>query len=518
MGEAFNNIVGRIAAQWGALGPGQKFLVLTLGLAAVGTIVTSLIMVKHVNYSVLYAGIDADQASQVVDKLQELKTPYRLEDGGRTILVPDQDLYDTRLEMASEGGPASGSSGYEIFDQSRFGMTSFMQQMNLRRALEGELTRTILEMDEVMAARVHLVIPEKSLFIDGRNQTSASVMIRVKPGVHLTRRQITGVARLVSGSVEGLEPESVNILDYYGTLLSTGGEDGFDAGGQERFEAEATLARALQEKAQTLLDRMVGPGNSLVRITAELDFERMERDSERYDPDNASVRSEEVSEESGGTDGEFRNSVTNYELNKTVERTTKSPGSIERLTVAVTVGGSYEVPEGATGEDAAPVFIPRSATELQEIAALIKNSVGIDETRGDQFHIACVELDREHLQIERAEMAKLEKNMMIEAIVRRALLILGALVIFLILKKIFGSVARTLSEATPIPVQPAPAIAAERSQAAGATGAERFAAAAPLNAGVQAEVASVAERVSELAREKPEESADVIRTMLAEDG
>ncbi len=516
MGEAFNNIVGGVAAQWGALGPGQKFIVLTLGLAAVATVVISLVMVNHISYSVLYAGISPDQASLVVDKLQEMKTPYRLEDGGRTILVPEEHLYDTRLEMASEGGPVSGNSGYEIFDKSRFGMTSFMQQMNLRRALEGELTRTILEMDEVMAARVHLVIPEKTLFIDGRNETSASVMIRVKPGVHLTRRQVTGVARLVSGSVEGLEPESVNILDYYGTLLSTGGEDGFDAGGQERFEAEATLARALQEKAQTLLDRMVGPGNSIIRITTELDFERMERDSESYDPDNASVRSEEVSEETGGTGGEFRNSVTNYELNKTIERTTKSPGSIERLTVAVTVGGRYELPEGAA-EDAVPQFVPRSAAELQEIASLIKNAVGIDESRGDQFHIACVELDREHLQVERAELKKLEKNMMIEAIIRRALLILGALVIFLILKKIFGSVAKTLSEAAPIPVAPQ-AVAAEVSLGAGAgTAAEVSRAAGPLTPGVQAEVASVADRVSELAREKPEESAGVIRTMLAED-
>ncbi len=515
MAEALSNLLGGVLERWGALGPGQKFLVLSLGLGAAITVAVSLFLVNHVTYAVLYAGLDSDQASGVVDRLRESKTPFRLEDGGKTILVPEKEVYSVRLDMASEGGPVSGRSGYEIFDKSRFGMTSFMQQVNYRRALEGELTRTIREMDEVMAARVHLVIPERSLFVGGKNETTASVMLRIKPGVKLTRKQIEGITRLVSGSVESLEPSAVNVLDYYGNLLtSTSGADGFDAAGTERFEAESALALTLQEKAQTLLDRMVGPGNALVRITAKLDFERMERDSEIYDPDNASVRSEEVSEETGDAGSEYRNSVTNYELNKTVERVVKAPGSIERLTVAVTVGGNYEIPEGAEGENPEPVFVPRSAAELDEIAALVKNAVGVDETRGDQFHIACVELDREQLRTEREEMARLDKRMMIEAITQKALFFLVLLAAFLIVKKIFHSVAKTLSEAAPPHRQEALAPAA----GGGPTGAPAPAAAPPLDERTRVEVASVAQRVSELAREKPEESADVIRTMLTEDG
>ncbi len=519
MAEAVKNLVARFGVQWKGLGPGQRFLAVSLVVGAVLTIAVSVLVTRHVTYAILYAGLESTEASEVVDKLRETKTPFRLKDSGRTILVPEAEVYSIRLQMAGEGGPGSGGTGYEIFDESSFGMTNFMQKVNYRRALEGELTRTIRQMDEVISARVHLVIPERTLFADDLAQTSASVMIRVKPSVRLSRKQVEGIARLVSGSVQGLEPANVNILDYYGNLLTAGDSElSLDGSGTGRFEVESNLERALERKAQTLLDRVVGPGNAIVRVNAVLDFQRVERDSETYDPDNASVRSEEVSEESGSERGEFRNSVTNYELNRTVEKLTKTPGDVIKLSVAVTVGGHYVMPEGAEGEgkDVGPQWVPRDVAELEELAALVRNAVGFDQERGDQFHIACVPLDREHLMTERADLAKAERNLMIREIVEKLLWLIGAIVFFVIMRRIIGSIARVMSEAVPPPVAATEAMpAAQSAIAPGRSGA------APAGGGevgrVEQEIGSVSARISELATERPGESAGVLRSMITED-
>ncbi len=261
------------------------------------TVVVSLFLARHATYSVLYTGLETDQASAVVDELNGMQVPYRIADAGRTILVPEGEVYSLRLDLAGKGNPGGGKGGYEIFDKSRFGMTSFMQQVNYRRALEGELTRTIREMDEVMAARVHLVMPERTLFADDSRKPTASVMLRLKPGVELARKQIEGITYLVSGSVEGLVIESVNIVDYYGNLLSNQHGDEFDGEGGARFEMQTAVARFLEEKAQSLLDPVVGPGNAVVRVSADLDLERIESEAEKFDPDFAVVRSEELNED-----------------------------------------------------------------------------------------------------------------------------------------------------------------------------------------------------------------------------
>lgn len=499
MGDAWKKLLAGLTARWNALGPGQKFVAGSLLAGAAATIIVMAALAKHVSYAVLYAGLDPEQASGVVEELREMKISFRLADAGRTIMVSESDVYAARLELAGRGLPGGGSAGYEIFDRRGFGMTNFMQQINYRRALEGELTRTVVEMDEVLGARVHLVVPERNLFMDDERRPSASVMLRLKPGVRLTRRQIEGISYLVAGSVEGLAPAEVNILDYYGNLLSGNQrEDGLDVQATARLELKTSVEEWLEGKAQTLLDHVVGPGNSVVRVTAELDFERLERDVETYDTENTVVRSEEISEEVGGeAGGESRNSVTNYEINKTVERLVKAPGNLRRLTVAVTVDGHYG--GGAGKKEGEREFVPRSDGELTELAAIVRNAVGLDEKRGDLFHIACVQFDHRHLAAEQEEMKRVERQMLWRTVGSKGLLVIGALVGFLVLRKIFRTVTRVLAE---VAAAPSPARSA-------AGGPEPGAAAA-------AEVDALADRVSEMARRQPEESAALIRNMLAE--
>ncbi|MFH1278413.1 MAG: flagellar basal-body MS-ring/collar protein FliF [Candidatus Eisenbacteria bacterium] len=496
MADSMRRLSADMLTRWLALAPGRKLVAGCLAAGVIATVVISIFLARHATYAVLYTGLETDQASAVVDELRGMQVSFRIADSGRTILVPEGDVYSLRLDLAGKGNPGGGKGGYEIFDKSRFGMTNFMQQVNYRRALEGELTRTIREMDEVMAARVHLVIPERTLFADESRKPSASVMLRLKPGVNLAHKQIDGITYLVAGSVEGLGLENVNIVDYYGNLLSNqrGGE--FDPEGNARLEMQTAAARFLEEKAQSLLDQVVGPGNAVVRVSADLDLERIERDSEKFDPDFAVVRSEELNEEAGGQSGdETRSTVTNYEINRTVERVVRAPGNVKRLTVAVTVDGRYEAAAG--GKGAEPVFAPRSAQELDQLGALVRNAVGLDQSRGDQFHIACVQFDQRSIAIEQEEMKKAERQMMITALASKAILVLGALAVLFVLRKIVRSLGTTLAQA---PARPG----------GGATGGDAVAAEA-------ARIQSLTNRVSELARTQPEESAALIRTMVGEE-
>ncbi len=498
MMDTWKSLVANLSARWGAMGQGQRVVLGGLILAAVATLGISALLARNISYSVLYAGLDPERASRVVEELRDRKIPFRIADSGRTLKVPQKDVYSIRLDLAAEGLPGGANEGYEIFDHRGFGMTNFMQQINYRRALEGELTRSIREMDEVLGARVHLVVPERTLFMDENRQPSASVMLRLKPGVRLGRKQVEGIAYLVAGGVEGLAPERVSILDYFGNLLSTHhGDGGLDAEGAERLEVKTAAERWLEEKAQTLLDRVIGPGGAVVRVTADVDFERLERDAEFYDGENPVVRSEELSEESGGdTGGEFRNTVTNYEINKTVERLVKVPGSIERLTVAVTVDGHYESAEGQSEEETR--FVPRTVAELNELASVVKNAVGVDEARGDKFHIACVQFDHSHLEQEQQQMKHVERQMLWQTLLRYGLWLFGAAAAFLILRKIFRSIGQALSGLSPAPAA-----------TPGGRGVD-------LHVADLANVESASDRASEVARRQPQESAAVIRNMLEE--
>jgi len=369
----------------------QKVL---LGAVAVGAIAAIVALVSFVNtpsYATLFTNLSPEDASKIVDKLKEKDTPYQLENGGKSILVPKQKVYELRLALAGEGLPQSSVIGYEIFDRTNLGISDFVQKVNYRRALEGELARTILTLEEVEAARVHLVVPEKVLFKEDEKPATASVVLKLRSGKPLQRETVQGIAHLVSSSVEGMEAGNVTIVDSKGQLLSDAHQSNSVAAlTSTQYELQQKVEFYLGQKAQHLLEGVVGSGNALVQVNADLDFRQVERTLEQYDPEKTAVRSEQITEEKTETGDSVppstrANTVTNYEINKTVEHIVENLGTIRRLTVAALVNG---VPKTVTrqGEQVTEI-VPRSEEEMSQLTDLVRRAVGYDALRNDEVSV-----------------------------------------------------------------------------------------------------------------------------------
>ncbi len=407
------------------------------------------------DYSLLFANLPSRDASSVVQWLKDRKIPYRLEDGGRDILVPADQVYETRIELAGSG-LAEGGVGFEIFDKQSFGMTDFAQKVNYRRALQGELMRTIASLAPVEAARIHLALPEKRLFKEQQQPATASVIVKLAPGRKLNEAQLQGIIHLVSGSVEGLEAENVTVVDSSGQALSRSRDD--ELGGPVTpgmMTYQQTMERRLETRAQSLLDRALGAGNSMVRVTAEVDFDQRERVEEALDPKGAVVVSEQTSNEAGSstlvggvpgvvsnlpnngntatattTTPSSRNSETvNYELSKTVSKTVSSVGSLKTLSVSVLVADRFK--PGAEGE--APVPDPRSPEELQEIEQMMRTALGINDSRGDNISVVSMPFETNFLDEPLPEPSIIDKVYPFMPIIKYSLLALAALFGYLLL-------------------------------------------------------------------------------------
>lgn len=286
---------------WQKLALNQKILIAAAALLIVVAIIF-LIRGTEVQYEVLYTELDPKDASAVVEKLDEYKLDYKLEDNGTTILVAPADKYNTRIKLAGENLPRS-ETGFELFQENNYGETQTDKKVKYQVALQGELARTIQSLDKVKSARVHLVMPEKTLFSDKEELPSASVAITTKDGEKLNTREIQGVINLVANSVEGLTPEKVVIVDHYGNLISQNLP--VDGSTTETLESQLALKRAFeqekQQAIQTMLDQTLGKNNAVVRVSAELNFDDKQEKTEQYshDPDGPFVRSEHIVKESG---------------------------------------------------------------------------------------------------------------------------------------------------------------------------------------------------------------------------
>ncbi|RMG59364.1 MAG: flagellar M-ring protein FliF, partial [Deltaproteobacteria bacterium] len=366
-----------LAERINSLPPKQK---VALGLVTVATVALMagiIIWANRIDYQVLYSNLTQEDASSVVMKLKEMRVPYRVE--GRTIYVPSDRVYDLRLQLAAEGVPQGGGVGFEIFDKPQIGVSEFVQKLNYRRALQGELARTIRQLQEVEQCRVHIAIPERTIFDDSDRQPSASVVVRLKPGRSLTKEQVGSIVHLVSSSVEGLSPRNVTVVDSRGNLLSSP-EEGEVFLSEKQIEYQRTVSSYYEKKLQTMLENIVGKGKAIVRVSAAIDFTQQELTSEKVDPDTVAVRSEERTQEkstgavTGGIPGVLSNepgvspaaTASNaatsqnqrerieYETSRSVTRTIKRGGEIKQISVAVLVDGTYREEEGKK------VFVPRS--------------------------------------------------------------------------------------------------------------------------------------------------------------
>ncbi|MDZ4722897.1 MAG: flagellar basal-body MS-ring/collar protein FliF [candidate division Zixibacteria bacterium] len=490
-------------------------VMMLFGLIA-GAIVGTIVLVgwiNSVNYARLYSNLEPAEAGEVVAYLNDNKIPYKLADNGSSIEVPSDDVYSTRISLASQGLPREGTIGYSLFDKNNLGMTDFLQNLNFRRALEGELTRTIMQLSEVQAARVHIVMPKDRLFKEDKKEATASVVLKLRRRDGLSASQLDGITHLVAASVEGLKPNNIAIVDYEGNLLSGGRETDAVAGlSDTQLDARRKVETYLQEKAQSLLDGVLGLDKAIVRVTADLNFQQAEKTSETFDPNAPVIRSEERTKTSNAvTDktpetsesneqGSTETNVTNYEISKTVEHIVSAVGSIERLSIAVMVDGMYSLPEGAE-ENTAPTYQPRSQEDLDRLSSIVKNAVGFDPQRNDQLEMVNIPFDRQTLENDQQMLDSMYQREYYMEIGKVVGLILLALLAFLYLKRKSKNLFAALGRIMP---PPAPVAAMQIQQQAAA------------EAALEHRRPRMTDNLQTAAKQHPDEIAKVIRTMMAE--
>ena len=504
MSEFFKQVLAQLTAIWRKLSLQQKIVTTALVaftlLGMTGLIIWSQKSVsKESGYKTLYSNLEVDEAATITEELQKAGYKYKVENDGRSIAVEAKQLYEIRMAMAREGLPHQTGFGYELFDKTNLGMTDYVMKLNSRRALEGELQRTIEGLEEVKSARVHIVIPEPTIFLDNMKESKASVVLKCIAGRELNKEQIRGILYLVSSSVDGLKPEHISIVNYNGRLLSDPfGSDESALASSRNMELQQNAEKYLENKANQMLNSVLGPSKAFVKIACDLDFDRVEKSLEQFDPESKVVRSEERIDENkkNAPDGDKQRerSLTNYEIDKTVEHVVAEIGNIKRLTISVAVDGRYE-----KGSDGKMTFVARTAEEIQNIEDIIKNAVGYDLARGDQITVSSVKFDNEFLRQEQIDMLRQERWEFWMTIAKYVLGFAVAVLFILFLR----SLAKTVADAMNPPM---PAL-------------EHLGLEEPVVEEVPEEMrrsSEILERVEMLTREEPVNIALIIRQWLAE--
>ena len=398
---------------------GKKITALVGVAGAIAGVIVLFLWSNQPTFAVLYSGLAAEDAGAVIGKLKEQKIPYQVT-GPDTVLVPENRVYELRLQLASQGLPQGGTVGFELFDRNNMGMTDFVQKLNYRRALEGELARTVGQLSEVQQARVHLMIPEKTLFTDKKEASSASVVLKLYGGRSLSDGQVQGIVHLVASSVEGLNLQHVTVVDTHGNILSKVADASYGSQlSNFQTDYQRNLEKQMEERVQSMLERAVGSGKVVARVSAVLDFKQVETTEEKFDPESQVVRSEQRSQEntSGGTtlgggipgvlsnvpgaraenpqsaaekgtssQSKRTNEVINYDISKSVSRIVEPVGTVKQLSVAVLIDGAYAATaEG--GKEAVQKYIPRSEEEMKKYDDIVKKAVGYNAERGDQVEV-----------------------------------------------------------------------------------------------------------------------------------
>jgi flagellar M-ring protein FliF len=396
--------------------------------------VAMMLWTSRPDMTLLFGGLSPEDANTVVETLRDEGTKYDLKENGTAVYVARDKVYELRLRFAAQGLAGDGQVGYELFDGNMLGMTDFMQKLNLKRALEGELARTIAALGQVQMARVHLVIPERSAFAEEQDEPTASVVLQTGRGVSLNREEVAGIVSLVAGAVEGLSDDNVTVLDVRGNLLSS--PDGRDADAiltSNQIRVQRATEEHLAKSGQTMLDQMLGPGNAIVRVAAELDFSRGVQERELIDPESATVVSEEKLDEQSPDAGAANSTVRNYELSRTRERTEKSTGEIKYLTVSVILN-QKQVPvaiEGQEVEADEPVLEPQpyDPAEVEDITALVQNAVGFRPDRGDRFALHQTRFDTSVDDAAEREMQLIVQQQQNQVYIRYGLMALALLIV-----------------------------------------------------------------------------------------
>ena len=403
--DFFTQKMGDVRAFWERLPKQARVLMGLVLVLAVGAAVALAVFEKE-NEEILFSGLSQEDAAAIVEHLKGKKVPYRIHADGGTISVPSEMVHELRLELASQGIPVGGGVGFELFDEKRFGMTEFEERVSLRRALEGELSRTITRIDAIRSARVHLVLPKKSLLGRSSEAAEASVTVELHKSRELSKGSIQSIIHLVAASVEGLNPDNVTVIDTRGRLLSNESGMGF---GSRELEYQKKYESDIELRLREMLDQILGPESSVVRVNADFDFAQKKISEEHYDPERSVLRSEQRELETSGSrsdgaagtpgtranlpgapapggtvSGENRRreaETRNYEVDKVISHTEGPTANLKRLSVAVLVDGVNK-----KGEP----FAPRSDEELKKLELAVRSAVGFDIQRGDKVEIQSV--------------------------------------------------------------------------------------------------------------------------------
>jgi flagellar M-ring protein FliF len=397
-----------------ALGAARLAAMAAVTAALIGFFIVIGMRVSAPSLAPLFTELTMEDSNRVVKELEQQGIPFELRGDGSTVLIPKDHVTRTRMRLAEAGLPRGGSVGYEIFDKSdTLGTTSFVQNVNHLRALEGELARTIRSIDRVGAARVHLVIPERQLFQRDRQEPSASIVLRVKS--QLEQTHVRAIRHLVASAVRGLKPTRVSIVDEQGRLLADGmGEDAGVAPVLD--ERNYAFEQRLKNQVESIISSVVGPGRTRVTVSTEMDHTRVQQTSDRFDPESRVVRSTQSREEAAqSSDGAQDGGVTvgnqlpggsqqgqqqqagagsrdqnrkteeivNYEISRTTRTEVIEPGRVKRVSVAVLVDGNYT--KAANANEV--TYAPRPQEELDRIGALVRSAIGFDEKRGDVVEV-----------------------------------------------------------------------------------------------------------------------------------
>jgi flagellar M-ring protein FliF len=399
----------------GLLLKNRRLLLLIASILMLAGFISLLFWSADAPYRPLFSNIDEKEAASIIELLQKEKVPYRLEGGG-TVLVPSDQVYALRLKLAGQDKLPGNKTGYELFDNSnQLGISDFVQNVNLQRALQGELARTIEILPQVSAARVHLVLPKESAFINRKREASASVMLQLAGSSRISKQSILAIQNLIAAGVPELEREAVTVVDSAGNLLTTKGESTATSAVQTHQEYQVSFEKRMEERLTRMLEQIVGAGQAVVRVTAEINREHVEQNNQRFNPDESVLRSERVIDENRrasdsraiGIPGVASNSpdksgnvqaqqpleeagrkeyIRSFEISSTNEKRIIPFGALEKLSVAVLVGGTVRT------ENDISTVIPRSQEELKSIRGLVERTMGFNEDRGDSLEVQSLSL------------------------------------------------------------------------------------------------------------------------------
>lgn len=455
-----------------ALGPTKVLVSGVVVAAAIAFFVVLTTRLTTPNMALLYGELSQNDAGQITSKLESMGVPYELKASGTVIHVPADKVLRLRMDLATQGLPTGGSVGYELFDRTdSLGTTSFVQNINHLRALEGELARTIGTIEKIAAARVHLVLPRRELFSRERRKASASIILKVRGNRTLDSNQVYAIQALVSAGVAGLKPDMVSIVDDRGNLLSRQGGAADPTGASTLGKLRLTYEARIKESLESMIERSAGLGNVRVEVSADMNFDRTTTNSEEYDPDSQVARSSQTVEQSESSAQADKNGTVsvstnlpdaenaaaptstknenksarveetvNYEISKTVRTQIHESGTVKRLSIAVLVDGTYSTT--GEGENVKRVYKPRPAGELKQIEDLVRSSVGFDAERGDTVKVVNMRFARLEDDPDFAvdEGFALTKSDIFRLAEIGSLVVVGILVIFLVLRPLISRV------------------------------------------------------------------------------